>query len=365
MLTLEQLLSDRRSILFESVVGSHAYGTALPHSDLDVKGIFAVPARAHLTLAGAPEQLGDAKGDLVYYSLARFLELALNANPNIIELLFMPEDCVRHRSAAFDLLEANRSLFVTKQAYESHVGYADAQIKKARGQNKWINNPQPEQAPGLEDFCWFVPSPSDKDVSLPYRPRRVGEAGIDLNECHAAALEHAHSMYRLYRYGAGARGVFRGGKVVCESIPIEDERARCIGLLCVNDQAFERAVRDHRNYWDWRRNRNEARWLTQESGSIDYDAKNMMHTFRLLLSGESILRRGAPIVRFEGAPLAFLMEIRAGRFRYDDLIEQAEAKVQALKEIRDRCDLPESPALGKAEELLQEATAIWEAGQSD
>jgi len=359
MKTLEQLLSRyRRRVIFEAVVGSQAYGTALPHSDEDVKGIYVVSESEHVSLDPLPTQLSDEKGDTVFYSLGRFLELALGANPNIIELLFMPDECVRFRSPSFELLEESRSIFVTKQAYDSHVGYAHAQIKKARGQNKWVNNPQPEEPPNLEDFCWLIPNPETEVERMPYRPALAKDCGVALEQCHVAAMEHSPGMYRIYHYGENARGVIRGGKVVCESIPIEDERERCIGLLSVNENAFERAVRDHKNYWTWRENRNEARWQTQESGVIDYDAKNMMHTFRLLLSGESILKHGYPIVRFEGEQLKFLMDIRAGTFAYDELIEKAEARVEELKSLREGSDLPEKPNLEKAEQLLKEITEL-------
>ena len=361
MRTLEQLLSrnyDR--VIFESVVGSQAYGTALPESDEDIKGIYVVPSSDYLTLDPLPPQVSDQKGDTVYYALHRFLDLALGANPNIIELLFMPEDCVRHRSTAFDLLQQNRALFVTKQAYDSHVGYAHAQIRKARGQNKWVNNPQPKERPKLEDFCWYIPQLNSDKSEMPYRPRPIAETGLKLTECHVAALEHNPGMYRVYHYGKEARGVIRGGKVVCESIPYDDEFSRCVGLLCANENAFERAVRDHENYWTWKENRNESRWETQESGIIDYDAKNMMHTFRLLLSGESILRYGAPIVRFEGEPLKFLMDIRAGTFAYDFLIARAESKVKELKTLSESCSLPEKPDASKVDALLREITEMLE-----
>ena len=36
---------------------------------------------------------------------------------------------------------------------------------------------------------------------------------------------------------------------------------------------------------------------------MDYDAKNMMHLVRLLLSGENIVKTGEPIVRFDGERL--------------------------------------------------------------
>ncbi len=195
---------------------------------------------------------------------------------------------------------------------------------------------------------------------MPMRPKPIAETVIELAQCHAATLEHATGMYRIYHYGAEAKGVFRGGAVVCESIPIDDEQRCFIGLLSDNEPAYDRAVRDHRNYWDWRENRNEMRWETQESGAVDYDTKNMMHTFRLLLSGESILRDGVPIVRFEGEVRKFLQDIRNGKFSYEELIEQAEAKATLLGTLCEKCELPEQVDKSKAEALLKKITTDWE-----
>ena len=111
------------------------------------------------------------------------------------------------------LLE-KRDLFITKQAYTSHVNYASAQIKKAKGQNKWINNPQPEKKPSELDFCWFVPreTPANQITGqFPYRPIPLKKSGIDLAYCACAALEHLADTYRLYRYDQPTRGVFRNG----------------------------------------------------------------------------------------------------------------------------------------------------------
>jgi uncharacterized protein len=83
--------------------------------------------------------LSEAWGDTVFYSLWRFVELAAQANPNLIELLFMPEDCIVGIHRAFEAVLDARHLFVTRAAYDSHIGYAQAQLRKARGQNKWIN----------------------------------------------------------------------------------------------------------------------------------------------------------------------------------------------------------------------------------
>jgi predicted nucleotidyltransferase len=42
--------------------------------------------------------VSDDRGNVVYYSIRRVIELLTQANPNILELLFMPDDCVRKTS---------------------------------------------------------------------------------------------------------------------------------------------------------------------------------------------------------------------------------------------------------------------------
>ena len=157
-----------------------------------------------------------------------------------------------------------------------------------------------------------------------------------------------------------ANGVFRNGMLVCESIPREDEKSHFAGLLLFNKDAFEHAKIQHKQYWTWRQNRNESRWRDQEQGVLDYDAKNMMHTFRPLYSGLNILRNGEPLVRFSGEKLAELKAIRQGTFSYDELITKAQVLSDELAALRGHCDLPESVDHGKIGDLLLEITEMWE-----
>lgn len=363
MVALDSLLEHRSpALLFECVSGSHAYGTNTTDSDRDLRGIFALPSDAYLGLSVPASQVADARNDIVYYSLRRTIELLANANPNVLELLFMPADCIRVTSPEMDALIAHRHLFVSRQCVQTHLGYAISQIKKARGQNKWINQPQPERPPAKEDFCYIVPRERLlADDAPPSRPQSLKLVGWDLSGYHASQMEHARDVYRLYRYGTDAHGVFREDMLVCESIPQEDEVSRFAGLLFYNEQAWKQAMVDHQNYWTWRRERNEARWRQQEAGELDYDAKNLMHTVRLLLSGESILLRGEPIVRFSGELLDLLMSIRHGRFTYEQIMAIANdimARCESLPAYR---GLPEGIDTMAADRLLQQLTQHWEA----
>jgi uncharacterized protein len=359
---LERLRGEHsRTILFECLAGSRAYGTNTEASDEDIRGVFAVPVAEYLSLQRAPDQVSDERGNVVYYSLRRTIELLCAANPNILELLYMPEDCVRVVTDEMRLLIRERDAFITKQCADTHAGYAMSQIKKARGQNKWVNNPKPERAPTKEEFCFIVPwDPGISQPAVPARPVPLSVIGWRLEEFHAARLEHARDTFRIYRYGKNARGVFRGDVLVCESIPKEDESARFAGFLLFNEQAWKQSLVDHQNYWNWRRDRNPARWEQQERGELDFDAKNLMHTVRLLMSARSILRRGVPLVRFTGVELEILMSIRSGRKSFVEIMAIADALMAECEDAKQSSGLPDACDPDRASALLARITHAWE-----
>jgi uncharacterized protein len=361
MTSLEELLTVSPSpVLFECIAGSRAYGTMTTASDEDIRGVFAASIADYLALERPPDQLSDARGNVVYYSLRRTIELLALANPNILELLFMPGDCIVRSSPEMEALVVRRDLFVSKRCADTHVGYAMSQIKKARGQNKWINNPKPEAPPEREDYCYIIPWIGCATASPPARPIPLRQSGWLLTEYHAAKLEHAPDCYRLYHYGPGAHGVFRGEAIVCESIPLEDEHPRFAGFLLYNDTAWRQDRLDHHNYWTWRRERNEARWEQQETGATDFDAKNMMHTVRLLLSGKSLMENGRPIVRFDGESLDLLMSVRAGKLRFEEIMELAQSILADCERLKHLSHLPEACDLSAASKLLRNLTDAWE-----
>lgn len=361
MHSLSDLCNSPIHVLFESVAGSRAYGTANAESDEDIRGVFALSASAYLGLQPPPAQLADERQNQVYFSLRRTIELLAAGNPNILELLHMPKDCVRRHSPEMETLEAGRCLFITRECVKAHVRYAFSQIKKARGQNKWINNPKPREAPTKDAFCHIIPDAvRDPGEGVPMRPIPLAESGWSLGEYHAARLEQTRDVFRLYHYGAEARGVFRNDTISLQPIPIEDERTRFAGLLIFREQAWRQACDDHRNYWAWLAERNESRWQAQERGELDYDAKNLMHTIRLLLSAQSMLRNGLPIIRFSGEARELLLRVRSGTMSYEEIMNVAQDVADECDREIERSDLPESCDTRAADRLLADLTAQWE-----
>jgi len=366
---LEQL--DKSGyIIYKCISGSTSYGTNTPESDLDIRGVFRFPKEKYLTLKEPLPQISDESNDITFYSLKRFFELIKTANPNMIELLWIPDDCVEYKSPIMQKIIDNRLLFISKKAYYTHSAYAYAQTKRSKGANKWVNNPKSETPPDKMDFCWVIPFDDMKhdfgivigqDRNLekePFRPvplKSLPDFG-DLKHYHVAGLERVPNVFRLYYYGDSAKGVFRGEyqQLVCESIPKDDEWGRLKGLLIYNVGEYEKAKTDWKNYWSWRKERNESRYRSQEAGEIDYDSKNLLHTFRLLYSGKNILINGEPIVRFSGEPLKFLKDIRAGKFSHEYLMELAEKEMSEMEELLDKTSIPHNVNEQKIEKLYEE-----------
>ena len=94
---------------------------------------------------------------------------------------------------------------------------------------------------------------------------------------------------------------------------------------------------------------------------MDYDAKNLMHTFRLLYSGLNIMRSGEPLIRFSGEKLQELMAIRAGKFTYDELLAKVDILSDELQSVQKESALPEVADMELVNRLLLSITEKWEA----
>ncbi|MBX3740769.1 MAG: nucleotidyltransferase domain-containing protein [Akkermansiaceae bacterium] len=321
-------------LLFGCVAGSKAYGTDLPGSDEDRRGVFVAPTEFILGLDHL-DQVSDERGDIVYYEVGRFVELLLKNNPNALELLGMPEDCIRHRHPLFDLLPPQ--LFLSKLCAKTFGEYAMGQIRKARGLNKKIVNPQPEQRLALLDFC-HVPKGQGSVPVLSW----LAERGIDPEACGLTAVQHAAGMYAIYHDGVtNYRGLVSPkdpDALVFSSVPIGAEP---VGWMHCNHDAFQAHCKAHREYWEWVANRNEERYQTNSQHGRGYDSKNLMHTLRLLDMAREIATTGELGVRRPDRE--FLLRVRAGEFDYDELVSLAERKLQEATEAFTNSGLPDAP----------------------
>lgn len=113
--------------------GSHAYGTNVEGSDVDIRGV-AIPTKREVLLGKSFEQVLDKQTDTTIYSFSKAIQLLSNCNPNTIELLGFPENEYLHLSGLGYLLWINRHEFLSKRCIHTFGGYAIGQLRRL--QNK-------------------------------------------------------------------------------------------------------------------------------------------------------------------------------------------------------------------------------------
>jgi predicted nucleotidyltransferase len=338
----------RDILLFETVAGSHAYGTAIETSDQDLRGVFVAPTGL-LGGLDSIEQVACERNDHIYYELGRFIDLLLRNNPNALELLAMPDDCVRVRHPLFDLLDP--ALFLSKLCALTFGEYAMGQIRKARGLNKKIVNPQPETRLPLLAFC-HVPTGQGSVPVLDW----LQENHLTPADCGLTAVRNAPDLFAIYQAPAGThRGLVSPrdpDALVFSSVPKD---AQPVAWMHFNEDAFKAHCKAHREYWQWVAERNQERYATNAAHGRGYDSKNLMHTIRLLEMAGEIAREG--VLRIRRPNRDFLLQIRSGEFSYDDLVARAEALHASLPAAYAASSLPETPDRAAINRLLIEIRA--------
>lgn len=140
---IQNLAEERR--IFTCKGGSHAYGLNTATSDEDFRGVFI--GKPENVFGLFPVEHCAYGGDYMVYELKKFVSLARDCNPNIIELLFIDESDILFSTPAYEKLRGNRDLFLTRKAKITFTGYATAQLKKIRGHKQWLVNPQAVEPP--------------------------------------------------------------------------------------------------------------------------------------------------------------------------------------------------------------------------
>jgi uncharacterized protein len=135
------------------MMGSVSYGCESDNSDIDVYG-FCIPPKSIILPHTAGYIYGydnfpkfdqyqqhhildkDALGgkgqtyDITVYSIIRLFRLLSDNNPNIIDSLFVPQDCVLFSTQIGQLVRENRKIFLHKGCWQKFKGYAYSQVSQ-------------------------------------------------------------------------------------------------------------------------------------------------------------------------------------------------------------------------------------------
>jgi len=330
-------------LIFEAITGSRAYGLDTAKSDTDIRGVFVLPKELFYGMEYTP-QVSNETNDIVYYELGRFMELLSKNNPNILEMLNVPAHCILHKDTIINKLKPE--MFLSKLCEKTFANYAFTQIKKAYGLEKKILNPMDEARKSVLDFCYVY---EDK-TALPLQVY-LSANGLLQEHMGLAAIAHIRDCYNLYYSEKELySGIIKSDKnndVHLSSIPTN---ARPIAMLYFNKDGYSVYCKKYKEYWDWVAKRNDERYSNTLSHGKNYDSKNMLHVFRLLLMAKEIATENT--IHVFRKDRGFLLSIKAGKFEYEDLVKQAEAMKASLPELYQQSTLPEMPDVENINALL-------------
>lgn len=340
-------LRNQNLILFEVIAGSKSFGLDTPNSDTDIKGVFYLPKNKYFGLDYIP-QISNESNDIVFYELGRFIELLLKNNPNILEILATPLDCIIFKHPIMENLKLE--YFLSKLCKDTFANYAFTQIKKAKGLNKKILNPIPIQRKTILDFCFTLQGYSSVGLNSWLELNK-----IEQSNCGLVNIPHSKGIYALFydiTKTLGYKGIIKNqntNEIITSSIPNGQKE---IAYLYFNQDNYSSYCKEYKEYWEWHEKRNKERFNTNIIHGKNYDSKNMMHTIRLLQSAEQILTIGKLDIKVKNREE--LLNIKSGKLNYNDLLLMADNLLASIEKGYNTSKLIEIPNKEKIENILIE-----------
>lgn len=419
----EQLIKD--NLIVKHYAGSHAYGTNIETSDVDFRGIFvANPVNIRTPFFPIREAKDVSEEDTTIYELSNYMKLALDCNPNVLESLWVDASDITVTTPEYELLRSYAPDFLSSKIAFTTSGYATAQLKRLTQSKKKAN-----YLPDLNELCAVLQRGLRNDIiDKDFIFRECGEHVLEYMHEHkyiehqgnnilktldelltyCSVVDHNKQRmrvvckpqqkdfvslvqwfgndktlrnhfkiadfkehHRLIPYGKNTYGIYPANRYELydfvgnlnttydESIRTDLGTPLCIIKLNVDE--FNRMNDEYHKFWEWRKNRNSIRLGMEEQFGLDL--KHAMHLVRLLRIGEEVLTTGQYLVKRPDA--AELLDIRAGKWKYDELIKYADEKDRYVREVLyHKTVLPKTPNLKLAAKVIMDVQDMqWSKGR--
>jgi len=300
--------------ILEVVTGSNLYGTNTPSSDKDYVDVMIGDINTYLGLEKVKEvdlsiKSKDENGennknavDRKLYELRNFIGLAMQNNPNLIEILFVNKENIVSINDFGNRLLENKHLFPWKGAKQKFLGYAFSQ--------------KHHMIIRTESF-------------------------FELNAAFNYISENLHSFHEIF-----------GNKLLAE---FRDKNLPFLnftkGTSCsIGDLSFDisRKMKDVVKILNDRISK-----ATNRAGLMEkygYDTKFASHLVRLLLEGKELLLTGE--IKFPLSYRNFLLEIKQGKYSIKHVLDLADSIESEFEEITNKSKLPSKPKYDEINNLL-------------
>ncbi len=304
-----------KNIILLGLGGSHAYGTNVEGSDVDIRGC-ALNSKMDILTNQNFEQFVNTETDTTIYSFNKLISLLTNVNPNTIELLgCKPEHYLYLSPIGKELLD-NKHLFLSKKCIHSFGGYATAQLRRL--DNKAGRSSQEN----LEQH--ILNSINNAAYTFKQHYLEMPEDAVKLYIDEAVNEEYNTEIFM---------------DVNLKHYPLRDYKGMWLEM---NNIVKEYNKIGHRNS------------NAIERGKL---GKHMMHLVRLYLMCFDIMDKGE-IITFREKDHDLLMDIRNGKYldandqpvpEFMEMVAEYESKLDKLKETT---ALPEKPDYKKINEFV-------------
>ena len=304
------------NIILLTLGGSHAYGTNVEGSDVDLRGC-ALNSKEEILTNKNFEQFVNEDTDTTIYAFNKLITLLTNVNPNTCEMLgCKPEHYLYVSPIGQELLD-NRHLFLSKKCIHSFGGYANAQLRR------------------LDNKAVRLVSQTEREQHI---LNSIKNAAYSFKEQY---FEHDEDSIKLY---------------------IDKSHQEEYDTEIFMDVNFTHyPLRDYKGMWSVMNNivKEYGKIGKRNSHAIEHNklGKHMMHLVRLYLMCLDILNEGE-IITYREKDHDFLMSIRNGAYLDDnrqptpeffDIVADFEDKLEKAKATT---QLPDNPDYKKINEFV-------------
>ncbi|RKZ40901.1 MAG: hypothetical protein DRQ49_06935 [Gammaproteobacteria bacterium] len=314
-MNLTQIAQDNK--ILEIAVGSHLYGTNTPTSDLDYSGVF-LPIKefvfgfqrveeVNLSVIDKNSSGRNTKNaiDRKLYEFKKFVKLAMENNPNIIEQMFVNESNIVYINETGRALLHERHQFPHKGLVKKFKGYAFSQKHKMV-----IRTDKYHELSNAFDYLKNYER--QKELLIELKEKRLPFMKFNHDYCVVGDLNLQKGIY------------------VKKAVSMIQERLSKVG---------------HRKD------------LITKHG---YDTKFASHLIRLLLEGKELISTGEIIF-----PLAYkstILEIKQGLWTIKAVLDYADQLEAEIDIATEKSDLPSKPRFDEIEQftiqLLEEHLGV-------
>lgn len=351
-LTESPLLGN--NILLLTLGGSHAYGTNVETSDIDVRGITYNPVDSLLGNR-VFEQYEDEATDTVVYGLNKMFKLLLECNPNTIEQLgSKPEHYIILNDDGKKLIE-NRKIFLSKRAIYTFGGYANSQLRRLQNALARDSYPQAEKEKHI------LGSIRSAMNSIIEKFHTVNGKLIEYNFANDnGKMVHAYKEYNQKMQEMERFKDFEYGSL--NLYPDKSDREGMDVEIYMDACLHHYPLRDYKGIWNGMNTivKDYEKLGKRNTKKDDMHLnKHAQHLVRLYLMCIDILTK-EEIITYRADEHDLLMSIRNGEFQkpeggyrpeFFELVDDLEKK---MKDAAENTSLPDCPDTEAAYEMLVE-----------